>query len=533
VKFIHIAENGRHGLRVEVRSRQGGMVSFVGPATERSQHPHAGQEERRYEVFTDINDYIAMLPSHIQDDMFEQYVIMREILDTPNTVGSLVAQLQPHMAAVIDSLNLRSIRQFLTLYQRTSVPSTVKDQFLGEAQAGTAAQTWLREEYLDLVALSTMLRVAYPIFIEFSQLASASLGSDRRDTEVFRLIEKSHLINQGDMHPAIQRLMVYVYGCLDKKPTSDLHRTFTAGPSGDLAPTIAATLLVRKIACADIRGLSESSSIVSVMWQTVRGILTGSRNESSRERVTPKKPMGEGKNGGEGQEGSRFETSRAGSRLAIDTVVIMTHPARDVYSLARAARPDIDLSLVELLDKTNQAMKGKIAIQDCQVGLARLVLNEAVSPLVYDYMDRDMITNCLTAAQAVLWQHGDSDFKVLAAMIAGSTVDMGAQTITLSSSTTARSRVDNDTIWRLCQAYSSITPVNLSTEEAQIKAFRTGPVMSCVSRLAAQFLTHDWVAHLPGPMLAQVTGSATNARLEIQPEMVSILCKVLLELVTK
>lgn len=499
-------------------------VPFTGQATERSLGQPEGREDRMYDIFSHINGYYRSLSGARQNAIFRKMLDIRTVLDETFSALELITKLKPLVAQLVEMHPFGEIRMHLIVSGEVSVPATVKESFdTGLQQPGSREQTYIRQEYLDLITTATVLRVVYPIFIEFVSRTIRVVGTDAKEMYAFSILADSYLME----HPALARLNRYIAGCLERRvASSDLALIINGLGSENLPYFVLAFVVVKKICCGDIRGIGDSGSMIHVIWQTVNGLLTADRGAGGANRIALKRNPGEGRDDSDAA-GSRLEGSKIYTSLSLSQIGIMAHAAHNALTLARHVCPEIDEGLLQELLVANRNARLRSEITDAQITLAQWVLGKAVSPAAFPHMDSGKMINALSAAQAILWHYG---FEHLAGILTATPV-RGHNDAVMLTGTVGRVRLSQDIMLELSECYADTLPVSCDSDEARVKHMRNSEVMRAVANLSSALQANDWHTSLPAHYNARVTGNPLDRRLVPMSEIITMITQVVIKIV--
>lgn len=515
--FTHIHRPGQVQITITVTHGQYPELTFEGLATDRSRTPHAGEPQRMYDVFQHINEYISRLSMAEQTQIYDIYTDIHECLRYPKPNIVLIQTMQPLCAQLIGMFDFEAVRRYVITSPDIMVPSSVMTMFQNDGTTpGTKAQTYVRDEYLDLVTLSTILRVMYPVFIQFADIISSSVG-DLKDAAAYAMIKTSYLTD----HRSIKRVSEFVVGSAERKSTMDIHRVLTGPSTVDFTQQIVATVVVRKLCACNVKGNIEPASPIHVMYQMVASLINGGR-DSGRNRFQPKRVT----TGGEDEaHAGRLESAKVATALSVGDQAIMTHIGTLPMLMARLIDKNIPETLLQEFLEANMQHVSTARILPCQMSLLQYVCSSAVTPSAVWYMQMKELTNCISAAQAALWQRGHVHLAALISAIPLSAGDSGHLQM---SSGNSRSRVSEDTIAKMCAKYSNIIPLVHVREEDKIRWFRNCPVMTAISKVAQEFQIYDWIARMPINRLP-APNPGSPRRLVADPSIVTLICDAVLD----
>lgn len=504
---------------------KGDKIPFRGILTDKSQTPQVGREERAFDMFYHINGYWSTLTYDKREQIYDLMFKIKMLLDEIYNTEELIQELRGPIKELIALHDFDAVQWYLTTSGGVIVPSTVKDIYEGDTQLpGTRAQTYIRTEYLDLITLSTILRVMYPIFMEFVYKTQRSVGTDMKEYFAYMLLDETELIQ----HKSMLRLQEYIAGCLGKKSSVDLNRIIHGTGSEEFPRHVLSTVIVKKVCCGDIRGVGDSGSLINVIWQCVSSMLTD-RGGSSAAKVTVKRTLNAnaGDDGGDSAT-SRLEGTKLGSELSTADVEMLRIAGDKPVFLAQKVDPTVPEDLVRtFLAHTIKGLQ-QHAICECQVMLTKWILHRAVSPHGLDLMYKPETLNCMAAAQAVLWHKG---YTHLAALLGGRNV-INEDVIATISGSSGRTRIPTDVIVDLLKVYKFSIPTHLKSEEEKVKWMRSHHVVLALSHVSSGFTKTDWEVNLPPEMVRVCTDNPLDKVLSPSPDLVATIARVVIELVS-
>lgn len=513
------ADSKATGIRiVAISPETGDVIPFSGALIDSSQSTREGYEERNYDLFQYINEYWTLKCSVQENiEIFKTLGEARKIIEYTADVLVAMRELKPVIARLIALHDFNRVRNYLSIDSNIVIPQTAKEAYDNESQSpGTRAQTYLREEYIQLVTMSTILRVVYPIFVSFIYKYKGALGTSRKELYAFSLLEESYLM----AHPAMDRLVMYIDGCVNKKAVGDLNIIVKGSGTEDFPRMILATVVVKKVSCGDIRGTNITANLISNLWQCVRGML----NDRNNPQGVKGKILDENASDGDNKN-SRTEQFKIKQALCIGDVSMIRHSARQHIQLAIRAnkvseQSDI-IALTELVSifeafATAHMLQGDI--QDCQITVAQYVLSSVFPPRAWVHLDKVTVINLLAVAQATLWRAG---FYPLAGLLTATEIPTDEFSTSIAT-TGGRIKLDSEILSNLMEQYSII---DYSEKRKQ------HPVIQSLYTLTEMFGDTKWMIHLPPDMVKQITGSEFVRDYETAGEFTNQLASMLLHIV--
>lgn len=229
---------------------------------------HSAAILNREVLFKETNEFIATLPEDVQDQLWALYVKVDEYLSSEEIRSSFMVR--ERIEAVVKKLytliTYDSLRSFVDRAGLT-IPSDVSEKFeeFNERGRNYRSRTYIRSDYLDMVAMALGLRFMVPIWGMYIQNVSSINGNGYKESEAVKLIELAGL----DKWPPYIRMVEYIEASVDK----DISMTMVmAGLSSEEVPRhLMAMALVRKISIGPLSTSIERDSLARILFNYVTG----------------------------------------------------------------------------------------------------------------------------------------------------------------------------------------------------------------------------------------------------------------------
>lgn len=325
-----------------------------------------------HDVFGEVNAYWARLPLDVQDQIFAVYRDIKNIFMEYPSNEQLMFRLFPLVARLSDLHPLENIKHWMDFYGNIFYPSDLKEVFVEYQMPGSAAGTYLREDYMWLVALSLALRPLLPVWGEFIAYIKEDFGPNWKENFAFQLLARSQLAKSAPM----DRLRLYVRAQLgsDKKvDISNSGHIIHGGVSVEDYPEwMMGLVLVRKLIISDVKGLQPKAHLASQMFSFIKH-KTKQRSDNGFSQIVREKKV-EGAAASDDNQQSKLESCKVKASIAEGRIAPILFHARNMRAIALSIAPDLPL---EMLDASYESVKqlGGIAPTKQQEVLAMYVLN--------------------------------------------------------------------------------------------------------------------------------------------------------------
>jgi hypothetical protein len=511
------------GIQIRVEHPGFDFIPIRGNLLDRSRIERDGFEDRTYDTFVFINGYYEKkVPLNIQEKIFlkirEIRVLMEEIFD----VEDLLQTIKPMVAELVAYHDFEKIRWYLATEANVIIPESVKDAYDGDEQIpGSRAQTYIRNEYMDLITMGTILRCLYPLFIEFIGKNQKTVGTRLKEYYAFMIMEDSYLMQ----HRAMERLTEYIDGCVNKKTAVDLNNIFNGNGSEDFPRQILATVIVKKVCCGDIRGVGMTSSLVNIIWQCVKGSLSD-RNTNYGTNVEGKRLDGVD----HPDKVSRAETFKIKGDTAVGDIVLIRNYATRIYQVAQKVKPDVNLDLLdEFRHYTVKSLSGT-NIEEGQVVLMQYVLHRAIAPRGVGYLSKLQVIDCIAVAQTILWERGHQH---LAALIGATRVEVEGVAHSINANS-YKARMEPKLVDDIYELYKFSIPSNGQESGEEIsKKKKQHPVINALHAVAGMFIDSQWQISLPAEKIKLITGNELINQITPSSEILNMLARVVIEIIRR
>lgn len=458
-----------------------------------------------------INVYWGQLPAFQQQKIFELLKRIREIFETVGDTSGLLIALLPPIKQLMAEYDLRRMREWVSLRNDITVPAKIDESYQQtDEKPFTRERTYTRPDYLDLVALSLVLRVMVPIWGEFILRTRKETGTDFKEFHAYALLSQTELVNSD----AIQKLKAYIQGNLqDEKP---MNNVIVGGISREDYPIwLLANVVVRRLSVGDVRGVEQNTNLVV----TIHNDLTQKNNvmggSSFGELISNKLFEGDDSN----EQGiSRMENFKIKAMHSAGEIVAIEHYMSDPFVVAQHLQPGLNPGLLTQFLECTKAIQNS-RLWPGQIGLAQWVMAPIIPPRGMYHLDKVYTLRAFAVAQTYLWQNGHKVLACLLSAMASDNKDSFQQT-----SMGSMAKIDREQTEEIEKLFPYST--------VSVKRKQTIPLNNAIvaiNQLAYDFKAHDWILTVPDAMAAEITGSQHLRRLACPHEIKPMLAKLAIE----
>lgn len=368
-----------------------------------------------YDPFEQINGYWSQLSAVQVKNIFETYKEIFDAFNYSEDRSSLTFQLYGLVAKLLDQHNLEDVEHWISFRSNVYFGSTtLKTEYIeAPDKRTTREQTYLKEDYVRLVTLSVVLRTMMPVWGAFISTTRDDHGTWFKEYYAFDLMKSSKLITST----AMEKLETYLKFTIATNKV-DNYNSILKGISTENFPTwILSLVTVRRLCLGDVRGLENSTTLISTIYGfCINKIKGGENGPNSANGVKPK--TFENKNDPE-KAASRLEGYKIKQDIPPGDIVALEDAVSDPYLVAKQLQPGIPDSLVTDALKSSAVLLTN-RIYDGQITLMQWVVSPVINPRGIGYLCKESVVRLLAVSQAVLWFRGS---KELAGIITAGSIE--------------------------------------------------------------------------------------------------------------
>lgn len=488
-------------------------------------------------MFEEINQFLKTLRPEVHDVLFRLYGEMYRVFEDANNKTDLAEALKPLIAEMYDYIKLDDVKHWVAF---TAPGIKIPDNLLTvystrEEMPGPPEQTYLRNDYIWLVALSVALRLMTPIWGEFINRTAREVGTKWKEYEAFKLLQQANIFHSIPM----ERLRVFSEAIIPED--KNLSAAIIDGISSEHFPAwILAATAVRRLIVADITGQDPNQSLMGSLRRFMSSKVTG--QQTSFMGVVKDKPAADS-GGDEATNLSTAERYRMRQDLPAGDIAMMEHyinrfvelnafhvddrkyfeiptsnAGKAIYSLYQQlfgqndqgqTVPKSMLSKVMVVRETEEGRKFLMEAMDSiqkldqsqhriwpsQLTLIQWVMADLLSPRCWDYVSKETVLNGAAVAMAYLKYNGHDE---LASLITATRISDFED---LLGGPLSRSRIPKETVDELDRIYPFARRTGGRNPERQKNA-----AIQAIDQLEEMLSRDEWHINVPQSWLT------TNSR---------------------
>lgn len=465
------------------------------------------------EVLRHINAYWARMPISKQQEIFDIYREIKEMLHSVYDTAQLITALIPLVTKLYEHHQLPELSTWVSFHSDIVLPSDMVETYVeSDDDVRTREKTYVKEDYKGLILLSLALRPMIPIWGEFIYMTREDTGTGFKEFYAVKLINRTHLMSSDPM----VKLRTYVEHNIkaDKPMYSNILNTVG---TEDFPIWLLSHVLVRKLCISEISCVNNESTLISSIFNFVTQKVMGNPPSSLADMVSAKDFNRSSSN--DDNNISRLEAFKIKQKIAPGDIAIIEHVLGDPLSIAKRINPNISVqTLQEFLSSAK--VLNDYEISTCQVVLAQYVLKKVVPSRGLMHVSKQKVINAIAVSQAVIWDK----YKPLAAMMSAVVTSDDAL---LTSGIDSKVRIPAE-IMRELERVFPYTKVSVSKKKGKIE----NVAIRAIDELSNLLSARDWTLTLPDYMVEQVTGQPNLRRYSCPHDIKVLIAELILDINT-
>lgn len=380
-------------------------------------------------AFDQINAYLVLLDEATQAAIFAEYknifTVLRSINIRHDECETLIEAIRPHAQRLFSYIDPHHFSEWVWNKLRPIIPATASAiKFDPNTMPGTRERTYLRDDYMGLIPLAIIVRMACPFWFDFLALTKGQLNPEHKDMLTYSLIEQAWPAKS----PALKRLEEFV----DHTVGNDRNNpaaTLAGIGTDDFVYWALASLVINRLPIVDVMGWNHATPVVSALYNYVRHRVStiGSSQPAIKNKFAETSYSAD-ENNQSYLEGFRNrialtvgQESYGDYYLERQMKLILGNNAIDLedfnlleqeYSLLNRVAPGIDPELiVDALASTK--VLHSIALSDEQINIASWLFHPYSQVRAVGNLFKERVVVMLALAQAVLLHLGKNDLAIL------------------------------------------------------------------------------------------------------------------------
>lgn len=464
-----------------------------------------------FDLFEQINAYWAQLSTDKQDEIYNLFREIRRAFDEIMDRNMLTYHIKELITMLYSYHQLEDIKRWVLFKSNIFIPSVLESEYVQDSdRPGSRDQTYLREDYVNLVCFSLALRLMVPIWGEYIYRTKQEAGTTFKEYYAYLLLSNTELATCEANH----KLKLYIESNIPK----ELPKTaIIDGVSSEDYPIwILGLITVRRVCIGDIRGLDTTNpKLVSFLFKFISSKVKSS--EGSFAGIVTDKTSESSSTADEESGGSKFEGYKIRQDITIGDKAYLEFVMNNIHSAALKIHPGLDVAMLDRALETVKALENT-QLNIAQVTLAKWVFKSIVSPRAFAYFSKLTVLKAIAATQVILWQWDYKDLSLLVSSIPTT----GGDSI----------RVTNSDMKKYLTDLTLLYPYHKQTNN-KTKSKIVNHAAYAIELLVDKFTENDWLITTDINLVTEVLGDRPILRLTLPANLHARLASLITDKLTK
>lgn len=456
--------------------------------------------------FTLLNSYLDYKGEQFKSVLFnamslEYQYIMDDLL--------MSSEIYPLPYRIVD--NIISLFDFQDLFNyikfnfRLAPPSNLADVFdeqIEKDSRGSRVQTYLKDDYIELATVATIIKAATPTLTHFAYIKQKDFSPAHREYMLFHVLKPNPICESNAMIK-LQGLIEKLIEQTNKADDSDAIRVLEKQLPKDELPTyLLAIVVMQKICVAPLVGDDAVRNIITKVYNYVNNKLkaTGDIAKSIRS----KNPMTDSESGIAGDTESFLESHRLLESIEASYRIELNWAVSDInkiiYQMPESQKKVIDMVILEEAKAfCKKFLDGNI--ERTQIDILSTIFKTIIDPRGFDYLTMENIYNLLSVGFAYLWGIGSKNIALLLV----SQLDESSSGELSINITVNKSRLSKELREELDYYYPYKRIINSTTFNNIVE--------DVINKLTTEFYSNKWICVADGKYIEEVLGEINHNRL--------------------
>lgn len=441
-------------------------------------------------VFDEINGFLKTLPAEAQNQIWDSYCQIKEILDIVADnihIGNTIRHYVSQMYAVTP---MNEFHKWLLTQGNLFIPTDVQETMADNSRYKGTDKTYLKSSYVNLATLGLAMRLMVPIWGEFIDQATEG---DYKEVEAVGLIDNTELKSWPEDEPTWDKLHNYIR-YFSNDPSALIGNLWKGLGSEEIPDVLQAKAVVRRLTIVPLSD-HNSHSIIANIFRYVK-TNTKPQDRTNQDRVNRKRPD-EGGGGEDDDKISIAESYKLKQRVSDGDAVLFNVSTRNMIGLCQIVDPTVDLNKV--MACTYREQLNKVALigefQPHQIRLAQWVMAKAFPPRAFHLIDALSVIRLLGCTQALLWHWGYLDLAVLMQVELLNQSDQLNLTAAKQAKSGARISSKYKEALNLLYPYVKPQRIKASSQEGDENFVNTAAI--AINNVTSDIKSSNWLYHGP------------------------------------
>jgi len=411
--------------------------------------------------FVLLNSYVNYKGEKFKKELFDRYKNAYNIILAAITRKDLYPLPDRMVHDILDMFDLKDVYNFIKNVYGLKAPSTLADVFdVSKEKDGrvTRAQTFIKEDYLQLAALVNVLKPVLPVLGYFAYVKSSDVSGKHKEYILFNMINNHPIYQSEPMQKVLGMITELVKIPLKKTDVTAVLVLEKQVSKDELANYIMSIIAIQKVMTAVIIKDSTSKNIITRIHNYVTGRLETDTNVSKS--IRNKESGNDVDSIGSEDKESVIEAYRIAVDIPDGFVEEMNWYIGNIDYILRDINVTIDINILrDSLDSNRIFLEDDIT--DEQILVLSFIFKNVIDPRALEYLNIESIINLLSVGFAYLWA---IDCKHLAIILTSVLEKYNEDDMTINS-TVHRNRITKEIKAELNELFPYEKVINSETTQ--------------------------------------------------------------------
>ena len=450
------------------------------------------------DMFKILNMFVDWKGEKFKKELFQRYMqshneivdsIMSDFIELPYVITG----------RILDMFDYNEMVDFLKKHNIVRIPQSLKDEFNDDMVAnkeGSRVQTYLKTDYLNLVALLTILKSTIPVLGMYAEINKQNIAKDYKEYILIMFILKHPI---SDIEP-FQKMVGYINKLIANIKTTEEDLQLRLIKKGideeNLAYNVLGGVLIEKMLLSDETKDTDSKNLITKFYSYASGRLNIKNNPVNDIKIKSKFKINPD---GDDTE-SVIESYRTPTDITPGFMEEFSYACGNLHRLYDWMSPNKNYNLLESFKKAIDNIH-PVALPLINIKIAFILIKKVIDPRAYNYVEASEIRNALTVAATLMWE---KDFKHLAAILASS---KAPDDLTIVGYNT-KLKMD-DMYKELISKKFKINLYNINPKTKIVtKSENLGETL--LNNISSEMMKNNYICKLPSGMIKKATGTNNN-----------------------
>ena len=344
-------------------------------------------------LFEILNKFIKYKGDKFHKELFEKYNEIKELLATFVLSDSVTPLPTVIVEDILDMFDIVELKEFISKNRLSPIPTMLKDSYDPTTEIndlGSREQTYLKDDYYDLIALINILRATLLTIGEYVTMKKDSISQSHKEYLMIHFYIE-HKIYET---PAFIKLREYINKLLEvaisKSEEFAINIITSNIPKREFIPYLLGLVIFQKFILSNDIKDEKDKNVVTKLYHFVTNKI-GIKSQNRNNKLSIKTYTGN-TNSANTEGESALESFRVSTDITPGQLVEFNYIFADPYFLLQQVgcnnKEDIKL-LEEVLPYFNKLRE--LDIPDESFIIMSWVLKDVIDPRVIDYIDLDLV----------------------------------------------------------------------------------------------------------------------------------------------